>query len=152
MMQNTSQPIVIVDDSDDDFEATERALKQEGTLYNPIVRFDNGLDALKYLQENGPASKDPEKLRPGVVLLDLNMPGMDGREVLARVKSDPRINDIPVVILTTSDDELDIETCYRSGANTYVKKPVNMDNFFQAIQRMKTYWLEVAILPKDRPL
>lgn len=151
MIRNSSQPIMIVEDSDDDFEATERALKHEGALFNPIIRFDNGLDALDYLKKQGGAN-DGELGRPGVVLLDLNMPGMDGREVLARVKSDPMISDIPVVILTTSDDEMDIDTCYRAGANTYVKKPVNMENFFQAVQRMKTYWLEVALLPKERPL
>jgi CheY-like chemotaxis protein len=148
MFRNTTQPIMIVEDSDDDFEATQRALKKEGVLYNPIIRFDNGADALAYLKKNGHPGDD--KLRPGVVLLDLNMPGMDGREVLSRVKSDPDINDIPIVILTTSDDEMDVDTCYRAGANTYVKKPVNLENFFQAVQRMKTYWLEVALLPKEK--
>jgi len=150
MIRNTTQPIMIVEDSDDDFEATERALKHEGVLYNPIIRFDNGIDALAYLKKHGSSNGEESGKRPGVVLLDLNMPGMDGREVLSRVKSDPTISDIPVVILTTSDDEIDIDTCYRAGANTYVKKPVNMENFFQAIQRMKTYWLEVALLPKER--
>ena len=149
-MRNYTQPIMIVEDSDDDFEATERALKKDGALYNPIIRFDNGLDALDYLKKNAIQDDADGTKRPGVVLLDLNMPGMDGREVLTQVKSDPRINDIPIVILTTSDDEMDVDTCYRAGANTYVKKPVNMDNFFQAIQRMKTYWLEVALLPKER--
>ncbi|MCL4171087.1 UNVERIFIED_CONTAM: hypothetical protein GTU68_015437 [Idotea baltica] len=76
------------------------------------------------------------------------MPGIDGRKVLSKIKTDPNLKDIPVVILTTSSDEHDIDECYKLGANTYIKKPVDLENFMQAIKRLKEYWFEIAILPK----
>ena len=147
-MTTSLQPIMIIDDSDDDFETTERALLRDGILHNPILRFENGSDALAYLRREGGYSNEALSPRPGLILLDLNMPGISGREVLVAIKKDPQIMEIPVLVLTTSNDELDIDTCYSAGANTYIQKPVNIDNFFQAIQRLKTYWLEVALLPR----
>ena len=131
---------------DDDYEATVRALKRDGPLGNPITRCENGQDALDYFKNLG--SEDCP--RPGLVLLDLNMPGVDGRAVLSRIKSDPETHKIPVVVLTTSDDDWDINNCYEAGANTFIKKPVNLEGFFAALKALREYWLQVAILPKDQ--
>ena len=76
------------------------------------------------------------------------MPGTDGREVLRIIKSSPKLNKIPIVVLTTSSDEKDIESCYESGANSYIQKPVNFEGFINAITKLKEYWFEISILPK----
>lgn len=148
MAMNPSKTILIAEDSDDDFLATERAFRKSG-LVNPIQRCTNGDQVLDYLYRRGGFS-DPEKSpRPGIVLLDLNLPGTDGREVLRIVKSDPKLHKIPVIVLTTSDAEQDIVRCYDAGANSYVKKPVDMQGFVLAITRLQEYWFEVAVLPKE---
>lgn len=142
-----SQPLLIVEDSDDDYEATERALRHSGNLLNPLLRCRNGQEALDFIYHEGEFTPDNAP-RPGLILLDLNMPGVDGREVLLKLKSDENVKDIPVIVLTTSSSERDIEECYKYGANTYITKPVELDGFFKAIERLKEYWLEIAILPK----
>ena len=139
--------ILLIEDSPEDYETTTRALRQAG-LANLIFRCADGEEALDYLYQRG-AYADPSRApRPNVILLDLNLPGTDGREVLAEIKQDERLKHIPVIVLTTSGDERDIEKCYRAGANSYVKKPVNIEGFFHAIQKLKGYWFEIAILPK----
>jgi two-component system response regulator len=138
---NISQPILIVEDSEDDFDATRRAFTK-ANLRNPIRRAESGEAALTYL-----TTKTNE--RPGLILLDLNMPGMDGRQTLKAIKQNTSLKQIPVVVLTTSDDERDISACYELGANTYIQKPVDFDGLIGAIQRLKEYWFEFALLPKD---
>jgi two-component system response regulator len=133
------QPILIVEDSLDDFEATKRAFYR-ANLRNPIQHALCGEEALKYLR-----SDEPE---PGLILLDLNMPGLDGRKMLEIIKGTPDLKDIPVVILTTSDDERDVSACYALGANTYIQKPVDFDGLIGAVGRLTEYWFEIAILPK----
>ncbi len=145
--RNQAQPILIVEDSDDDYEATERALSRTGNLGNPLKRCKNGQEALDYLLRKGNFDEHSAPL-PGIVLLDLNMPGVDGREVLKCIKTTESIKHIPVIVLTTSDAEKDIEACYKEGANTYIHKPVELDGFFNAIKQLKDYWLNVAVLPK----
>lgn len=147
-MTTESKTILIVEDSDDDFFATQRAFKKAG-LANPIRRCTNGDEAVDYLFRRGVFADPASAPRPGVVLLDLNLPGLDGRDVLRLVKADPELRRIPVIVLTTSSAEQDIERCYADGANTYVQKPVDLQGFFLAISRLKDYWFEVAILPKD---
>lgn len=143
------QPVMMVEDNDDDYEATLRALKSSGfSMRNTIIRFDNGDSALEYLRREGEYADIKKSPRPGIILLDLNMPGLSGREVLSEIKSSEILHDIPVVILTTSDNEKDVQECYSAGANTYIKKPVNIDNFFAAIKKLSEYWFELAILPK----
>ncbi len=142
----SSQTILIVEDSDEDYEVTERALR-DSNLANPLARCEDGQETFDYLYGEGQYANDnPPK--PGIILLDLNMPGIDGRKVLKKIKADARFKEIPVVVLTTSSDERDIEECYRMGANTYIAKPVDMDSFMQAIKHLKEYWFEIAILPK----
>lgn len=137
---NKSQPILIVEDSEDDFDATRRAFTR-ANLYNPIVHAYTGEEALAYL-------RDDKNLKPGIILLDLNMPGLDGRKTLEAIKQQKALKHIPVVILTTSDDERDVSACYDLGANTYVQKPVDFDGLIAALKQLKEYWFEIALLPK----
>jgi CheY-like chemotaxis protein len=141
------QPILLVEDSPEDFEATVRALRKAG-LANPIFRCEDGDEALDFLYRRGRFAAPEAAPRPGIVLLDLNLPGTDGREVLAAVKSDPALRSIPVVVLTTSTDERDIDRCYQAGANSYISKPVDLDGFMQAVQSLKDFWFEIVIVPK----
>lgn len=147
MTETLSQPILLVEDSPEDFETTERALRKSG-LKNPIFRCADGDEALDFLYRRGRYSDPQTSPRPGVILLDLNLPGTDGREVLSEVKTDPNLKQIPVIVLTTSKDERDIEVCYRCGANSYIQKPVDLDGFMKAIERLNDYWFEVVILPR----
>jgi two-component system, response regulator len=141
-----SQPILLVEDSPEDYEATVRAFKRSG-LSNPIFRCEDGENALDFLHRRGPYS-DPERApRPGVILLDLNLPGTDGREVLTEIKSDDQLKQIPVIVLTTSNDARDVESCYQAGANSYIQKPVDTEGFVRAIERLNGYWFEVVVLP-----
>ncbi|MFY9821968.1 MAG: response regulator [Thermoanaerobaculia bacterium] len=147
MPETLSQPILLVEDSPEDFETTERAFRRSG-LKNPIYRCADGDEALDFLNRRG-AYSDPERApRPGVILLDLNLPGTDGREVLSEIKNDSSLKQIPVIVLTTSKDERDVEACYRCGANSYIQKPVDLEGFMQAIERLNDYWFEVVILPR----
>jgi two-component system response regulator len=147
-MMEAHQVILVIEDSPADYEATLRALRKAG-LANPIFRCSDGDDALDFLFRRG-ASTDPDRApRPSVILLDLNLPGTDGREVLAEIKADDSLKSIPVVVLTTSTDERDIQKCYLAGANSYMKKPVDLLGFISAIQRLKDYWFEIAVLPRE---
>ena len=137
---NVSQYILLVEDSEDDYEATIRAFKK-ANLHNPVTWCKSGREALDRLKSN------PD--RPGLILLDLNMPGLDGRKTLQLIKENTALRQIPVIILTTSSDERDVEACYQMGANTYVQKPVSFDGLIEAIRRLKEYWFEIALLPKD---
>jgi two-component system response regulator len=143
-----SQCILLVEDNQDDYEATSRAFVK-ANLCNPIVWCKSGREALDYLRQEGAYKDGGKDSRPGLVLLDLNMPGMDGRKTLGVIKNDEILKRIPVIILTTSADERDIQACYQTGANTYVQKPVSFDGLLEAIKRLKTYWFEIALLPKE---
>ena len=147
-MSNTST-ILIVEDNDDDYEACVVALTQDHNLANPLHRCVTGDDALDYLMGRG-THAEPRPDAPSLILLDLNLPGIDGREVLAQIKTDDALKVIPVVVMTTSRDENDIQDCYRAGANSYVLKPVDMNGFFEAIAKMRDYWFQISILPKAK--
>ena len=148
MVGNESQLIMIVEDNDDDFIATMRAFKK-ANLVNPVRRCTNGDQALDYIFQRGEFSVPGAAPRPSLILLDLNLPGTDGREVLRTIKAAPDLQKIPAIVLTTSNAEQDIERCYAAGANSYVQKPVDFEGFIRAIARLSEYWLEVAILPKS---
>ena len=139
--------ILIVEDTDEDFEACITALTQDNNLANPIQRCETGDEALDYLYYRSAfADRVPET--PGLILLDLNLPGTDGREVLSLIKADNKLKTIPVVVMTSSSDSVDIDDCYRQGANSYVAKPVNLDGFLAAIARLRDYWFEIVLLPR----
>lgn len=133
--------ILLVEDNQDDYEATLRSLKKNHLL-NPVHWCKTGQDALEYLQK-----KDAK--RPSLILLDLNMPGIDGRQVLQKIKGDENLKFIPVVILTTSADSKDVDQCYSLGASTYIQKPVSFEGLTEAVRTMKDYWFGVAILPGE---
>ena len=145
----SEQLILIAEDSDDDYEITVHALKKCGNLRNPIHRCEDGQELLDYLLHRGIYEDSPTRMLPGIILLDLNMPGIGGRTALREIKSNDELKDIPIIILTTSDDASDINDCYKEGANTFIQKPVDLEGFFKAIQSLKEYWFEIAILPKQ---
>lgn len=142
-----NRSILVVEDSPEDWLIMQRAIG-EINLKNKIIRVADGDEALDYLHRRGPYADASKAPRPGIILLDLNLPGTDGREVLREIKSDPGLCVIPVVVLTTSRDERDIESCYARGANSYIIKPVDVEGFLAAIARLKDYWFEIVVLPK----
>jgi CheY-like chemotaxis protein len=146
-LRTPNQPILLIEDSPEDYEATLRAFKKSG-LKNPVFRCEDGDGALDFLYRRGRFAGPEEAPRPGVILLDLNLPGTDGREVLSEIKNDESLKNIPVIVLTTSNDDRDVEACYRAGANSYIQKPVDMDGFLRAIERLNGYWFEVVVLPQ----
>lgn len=137
--------ILLVEDNEDDYEATLRSLKKNH-FANPVHWCKNGQDGLDYLKGEGKYVSGKAS-SPGLILLDLNMPGIDGRQMLKRLKDDERLRPIPVVILTTSSDSRDIEQCYQLGANTYIQKPVSFEGLVEAVRTMKEYWFDIALLP-----
>jgi len=142
------QPILLVEDSPEDFEATRRAFRKSG-LKNPVVLCTDGDQALDFLHRRGRYADPALSPRPGIILLDLNLPGTDGRQVLEEIKQDEGLKQIPVIVLTTSNDQRDVAACYRAGANSYVHKPVDLEGFMKAISRLNDYWFEVVILPRE---
>jgi CheY-like chemotaxis protein len=146
MFVKPDQPILLVEDSPEDYAATVRSLRKAG-LANPIFHCEDGDQALDFLYGRGAYASQPAP-RPGLILLDLNLPGTDGRAVLSQIKSDENLSAIPVIVLTVSDQPQDVQACYRAGGNSYVKKPVDVAGFIQAIGRLANYWFEIVVLPK----
>jgi CheY-like chemotaxis protein len=138
--------LLIVEDSNEDFEALKRCLQQSPTAV-PIQRCVNGEQALAFLYRTGSYVNPESAPRPGLIVLDLNLPGTDGREVLRRIKQDDTLKTIPVIVFTTSNNPKDIEECYRYGANSYIIKPINFAKLKQDIQTVVDYWFQVTILP-----
>ena len=139
--------ILMADDDDDDFMLTQKALK-ESKLLNKLVRVRDGEELLDYLLRRG----DYEGVvteRPGVILLDLNMPRKDGREALKEIKSHDDLNDIPVVVFTTSKAEEDIYRSYKLGVNSFITKPVTFDKLIATMTSLGKYWFEIVELPKS---
>jgi len=147
MNQVNTQPILLVEDTPEDAEATLRAFKKAG-MGNPVYHCQDGDAALDFLFRRGDYADAADSPRPGLILLDLNLPRTDGREVLGEIKQDASLRDIPVIVLTTSGDERDIASCYQAGANSYIQKPVDIKGFLEAIQRLVDYWYHIVLLPK----
>jgi len=147
--QSDEKPIVILmaDDDDDDYLLTQKALKKS-KLLNELCRVHDGEELLDYLKGRGEFAESTKCGRPGVILLDLNMPKMDGREALKEIKSDPDLRDIPVVVFTTSKAEEDIYKSYQLGVNSFITKPVTFDNLIEVMQALGKYWFEIVELPK----
>lgn len=138
--------ILLVEDTEADAELTIRTLKKRN-LANHLVWVKDGAEALDFLFATGPYAGRNLANGPRVVLLDLRMPKVSGIEVLQRVKSDERTRSIPVVVLTSSKEEVDLEECYRLGVNSYVAKPVDFDEFSKVVGELGLYWLLVNKLP-----
>ncbi len=141
--------ILLVEDNPDDEALTLRAL-QKNNILNDVVVARDGEEALDYLFARGPfGGRDPGDL-PAVVLLDLKLPKVDGHEVLRQVRADERTRRVPVVILTTSREEQDVVESYGSGANSYVRKPVDFSEFVRAVGQLGVYWLMLNEAPPRR--
>jgi CheY-like chemotaxis protein len=143
------KPLVIVmaDDDEDDRENTEEAFR-EHHLANDFFTVKDGEELMDFLHRRGQHANAP---RPGLILLDLNMPKKDGREALKEIKSDPLLRQIPVVVLTTSREEEDILKTYDLGANSFISKPVGFDSLVQIVSTMTRYWFQLVELPKGEP-
>ncbi len=137
--------VLLVEDSPGDVRLTEEALK-EGKVRNNLNVVMDGVEAMAYLRREG---RYASATRPDIVLLDLNMPKKDGREVLAEMKSDHRLRRIPVVILTTSEAEQDILKTYDLHANCYITKPVDLDQFISLVKSVEDFWLTIVKLPAE---
>ncbi len=136
--------LLVVEDSDEDFEALKRVLRRNCETQIPLIRCCDGDEALDFLaQDTGRKSVD----LPSLILLDLNLPGLDGRDVLCEVKQNDRLKVIPVVVYTTSSSPKDIETCYRHGANSYLVKPMDLQQLKSSLCLMLNYWFDVISLP-----
>jgi two-component system, chemotaxis family, response regulator Rcp1 len=137
--------ILLVEDNPGDVRLTQEALK-EGKVRNNLSLVSDGVEALAFLRHEGQYANAP---RPDVILLDLNLPRKDGREVLAEIKQDPSLRRIPVVILTTSQAEHDILRTYNLHANCYITKPVDLEQFITVVKSIETFWLTVVKLPPN---
>ena len=136
--------ILLVDDDEGDVLLTQKALKN-GKLFNTLNVAKDGVEALEYLRQEG---RFKDALRPDLILLDLNMPRMNGKETLAEIKKDPNLKSIPVIVLTTSDADMDVIQSYDSHASAYVTKPVDLGQFTNVVQSLKDFWLCVVKFPQ----
>jgi two-component system, response regulator len=139
-------PILMAEDDRDDQLITKKAL-QENRVANPLIVVEDGEQLLDYLYRRGKFKEQIPSPAPCFILLDLNMPRMDGREALKILKGDESLKKIPVVILTTSKAEEDILRSYNTGANSYITKPVTFEGLVNVIRSLKSYWLEIVDLP-----
>ena len=139
-MENSEIEILLVEDSPNDAEMTIRALRKNN-IANKVTHLKDGAEALDFIFGTGQFEGRNINNRPKVVLLDLKMPKVNGIEVLRKVKSDERTKTIPVVVLTSSQEDPDVRTCYELGVNSYIVKPVGFDNFHKAIADLGLYWL-----------
>jgi CheY-like chemotaxis protein len=139
-MKNNEVEILLVEDNPGDAELTIRALRKKN-LINKLVHVVNGADALDYIFAEGNYSQRNMNDLPKLILLDLNLPKVNGKDVLKKLKADPRTKKIPVVILTSSKEDPDIEICYSLGANSYVVKPVEFDSFSRSVADVGFYWV-----------
>lgn len=137
--------ILLVEDNPGDVRLTREVLK-EGKVSNNLSVVKDGAEAMKFLRREGRYANEP---RPDLILLDLNLPRMDGREVLEEIKEDPKFHRIPVVVLTTSAAEEDIIKSYDLNANCYITKPVDLDQFINVVKSVEDFWLAVVKLPPD---
>jgi CheY-like chemotaxis protein len=141
--------ILLVEDNPAEVKITQRALRESGCAADLLVVRD-GQEALDYLLRQGDHAGDPAWRAPDLVLLDLNLPRLTGREVLERVRATPALRCVPVVVLTTSARPEDVEDIYAAGANTYIQKPQDFARFVQLLRTLQHYWLETALLPRPR--
>ncbi|MBI2873930.1 MAG: response regulator [Firmicutes bacterium] len=137
--------ILLVEDNPGDVRLTQEALK-DGKVGDKLTVARDGVEAMTFLRGTLGTGAGERSL-PGLILLDLNLPRKDGREVLSEIKTDEKLKAIPVVVLTTSESEKDILTSYRLHANCYITKPAELDKFFEVIKAIEGFWLKVAKLP-----
>jgi len=139
-MSDGAITILLVEDNPDHAELTLRALKR-GKILNRMFWVKDGAEALDFLYRRGVYPSAESAPRPGLVLLDMKLPKVDGHEVLRQIKDDEALRSIPVVVLTTSDSSDDVQHCYKAGANSFVTKPVSFSDFVKTIERVECYWV-----------
>jgi CheY-like chemotaxis protein len=142
-MENESVELLLVEDNEDDIVLIEEAFA-EAKFMNVVYKVRDGEQALAYLRQEGPYTHTQ---RPGLVLLDINMPKKNGFEVLKAMKEDPLLQSMPVVMLTTSDREEDIVRSYTHGASSYIRKPMRLEQFIQVVKNFELYWTMVSRVP-----
>ncbi len=147
-MNNDAIVILMADDDEDDILLAEKALKK-GKLLNALYSVHDGEELLDYLFRRNQYSDPTQAPRPGVILLDLNMPRKDGREALKEIKSHEQLRDIPIIVFTTSKAEEDIYRSYKLGVNSFITKPVTFDKLIDVMQMLGRYWFEIVSLPTE---
>jgi CheY-like chemotaxis protein len=145
-MRSKSITILLADDDADDRMMAAEAL-EESRLANDLRFVEDGEELIDYLRHNGKYQAADSAPRPGLILLDLNMPKMDGREALREIKADPELRSIPVIVLTTSKAEEDIYRTYDLGVNSFITKPVNFEQLVVVMKALGKYWFEIVELP-----
>jgi CheY-like chemotaxis protein len=141
-----NQPILIAEDDADDRYLLQTAFSEIG--YPEKIDFvENGIEVLNYLDTKYTHNHSDEKALPGFILLDLNMPKKDGREVLKELKQHPVFKKIPVIVFTTTKNEIEIKRCYELGANSYVVKPISFDALLKVVENIRSYWFQTASIP-----
>ncbi len=141
-----NQPILIAEDDADDRYLLQTAFSEIG--YPEKIDFvENGIEVLNYLDTNYTNNYSDEKALPGFILLDLNMPKKDGREVLKELKQHPVFKKIPVIVFTTTKNEIEIKRCYELGANSYIVKPISFDALLKVVENIRSYWFQTASIP-----
>lgn len=148
MKERRPPTLLIVEDSDEDFLTLTRIFKKLSMTYS-VTRCVKGEETLDFLYRRGKYKHLTEIARPSLILLDLNLIGLDGRKVLERVKLDQDLRKIPIVIMTTSSNPKDVHFCYDHGANSYLVKPVHLDHLTQTILWLIGYWFDAVVLPED---
>lgn len=146
MNTTTNQSFLVVEDSDEDFFAFERIVRKL-SITQSIYRCSDGDEALDFLYHRGQYTDPKQAPRPSIILLDLNLPGIDGRDVLSQIKQDRDLSIIPVVVFTTSSNPKDVEICYQQGVNSYIIKPINVNKLMRSIQLLIEYWFAANTLP-----
>lgn len=141
-------PIVLAEDDEDDQLIVRKAFNK-ARFRSPLQIVDNGRELMDYLKGRGKYPNREAFPMPGLILLDLNMPVMSGEEALAEIKADKNLQHIPVVVLTTSDDQTGINRCYELGANTFITKPVTFSGFLNVVSELQLYWFSLVELPDD---
>lgn len=147
MAQKQGRPVevLLVEDNPGDVRLTQEALK-DGRVYVNLTVASDGVEAMQILKRNAPHGG---KARPDLILLDLNLPKKNGREVLEEIKADDNLKRIPVIVMTTSKAEQDIHRAYNLNANCYVTKPVDLDEFLNVVRSIEDFWLTIVTLPNE---
>ena len=140
--------ILVADDDADDRMLIGDAF-EEASLKNPIDFVEDGIELLEYLKHEGRYADLADDVRPGIILLDLNMPRMDGRTALGEIRKDPKLRNIPIIVLTTSKSEEDILRTYDLGVNSFITKPVTFDGLVKVVQVLNQYWVEIVAVPAN---
>ncbi len=148
--RNNANIVLLADDDDDDRMMAADAMR-EAKVTNELQFVTDGEDLMEYLHHRGKYAPPAHSPRPGLLLLDLNMPKKDGREALREMKANPVFRSIPVVVLTTSKTEEDIEQIYDLGGNSFITKPVSFEDLVQAMKVMGEYWFQIVSLPPPGP-